>query len=286
MRVAVGALHKAAREIIRKTRALANMRLEQEAQCLAKRVPDSKILIDEEKAYARFSSSQIGISDEVTKVSTLAAAWIQDPARNTSDKPFLRKILASDDLFVYPEIINIALHDQLFGVVTSYLGQVPWMTNLQIWWTPPNQTAERSQIYHYDHRDTRQAKVFINLNDVDEDSGPLHFLPATSSSKVDRSIGYSQGDFTDDQVASCCSKDEVVKALGPTGSGYIVDTARCLHYGSRGNRKDRLVMMVSFARVNCVDKGHGCDVLDPVRKKLAETYFRDDAAKSFALTMR
>ena len=286
MGVAAGVIHKATREMIRKARTIANGSVERQAQSLARGLSAPGIVVEDDKGYAAFSAAGIGAADEAGKLAGLAMEWKEDPRRNTSDKPFLRNILRSQDLFAHPEIMQLALHAQLFGAVTHYLGQVPWLVNLQVWWTPPNQTAVRSQLYHYDHRDTRQAKVFINLNDVGETSGPLHFLPAISSLKVDRAIGYSQDEYTDAQVESCCSKSEVVRTVGPPGSGFIVDTARCLHYGSRGNREDRLVLMISFARVNCVDKGSGCEVLDPVRERLIGAFYGADKARAFALTAR
>jgi hypothetical protein len=44
--------------------------------------------------------------------------------------------------------------------------------------------------------------------------------------------------------------------------------------------------MISFARVNCVSKGAGCEVLDPVRDRLIEAYFNADKARSFSVTQR
>ena len=76
--------------------------------------------------------------------------------------------------------------------MTAYLGQVPRLYNVMFWWSPPSQTLTGSQRYHYDHRDTRQAKVFINLTDVTEDNGPLHFLKPADSLKVDAKVGYSE----------------------------------------------------------------------------------------------
>jgi hypothetical protein len=282
MGVALGLLHKTTREIIRRTRAITNSSEERQAIALAAGLPHSRLRIADEAGYVRFGAADIGSATEVKKVARLARGWQKDPNRNASDKPFLRNILRSEDLFDHPEIIGVATHPQLFGAVTQYLGQVPWLVNLQVWWTPPNKTAIRSQLYHYDHRDTRQAKVFINLNEVDDNAGPLHFLSAASSEKVNRKIGYSQDEYTDEQVAGCIEPQEVVRTVGPAGAGFVVDTARCLHYGSRGNTKDRLILMISYARVNCVSKGAGCEVLDPVREKLTETYFRNDAARTFA----
>jgi hypothetical protein len=163
------------------------------------------------------------------------------------------------------------------------MGQVPRLYNLTLWWSPPNQTAKGSQLYHYDHRDSRQAKLFINLSNVTEDCGPLHFLSAKDSRKVDAKVGYSQGRYTDDEVYSAVSQSSVVNTVAPAGSGFIVDTARCLHYGSRGNQLDRFILLASFARVNSVKPGKGCPVLDPVRSRLVRELYDSDPVRAIVL---
>jgi hypothetical protein len=286
MNVMFGAVHKAARETIRKVRALSNGAVERKARELAPLVDPARITVDERDGYSKVSAGDLGLEYAISKLSSLCETWKRDPARGggrPGHKDFMRYLLRSEDLFAVPEIMEIVFNKDLFGAVTKYLRQVPWLVTLKVWQTIPNETAVRSQLYHYDHRDTRQAKIFFNLNNVDENTGPLHFLPASSSLKVDRKIGYTQEDYTDEQVYSCCSKDEVLKTVGPPGSGYIVDTARCLHYGSRGNKLERLVLMICFARANCVDSGSGCDVLDPVRQRLIAECYSNDKARSFSL---
>lgn len=282
MRVALGLLHKTTREIVRKARAIRNAGLENEARALARHVKPSSLKIADDIGYVAFQCAKLGIGDEIRRIAALSRGWTMDPSRSDSDKPFLRNILQPEDLFNHPEIMKVATHDEFFGAVTEYLGQVPWLVSLQVWWTPPNNTAIRSQLYHYDHRDTRQAKIFINLDTVDEQAGPLHFVPASASDKVNRNVGYSQNDYTDREVETAIQPEEIIRTVGPPGAGYIVDTARCLHYGSRKNTKDRLILMISYARVNCVSKGAGCEVLDQVRQKLTATYYNNDAARAFA----
>jgi hypothetical protein len=287
MNVALGAVHKIARETIRKVRALSNGSLEREARELADRVEPSRIQIDETDGYLKFAADELALEQAVSKLAELCESWKSDPdrtaAREEGTKEFIRYLLKPEDLLSVPEVMDIVFHKELFGAVTRYLGQVPWLVTLQIWQTVPNQTAVRSQLYHYDHRDTRQAKIFINLNNVTRASGPLHFLPASSSTKVDRKIGYSQGRYSDEDVYSCCSKKEVITTVGAKGTGFVVDTARCLHYGSRENELERLVFMICFSRVNCVDRGSGCDVLDPVRQRLILERYRKERAPAFAL---
>ena len=63
-----------------------------------------------------------------------------------------------------------------------------------------------------------------------------------------------------------------------------MDTGRCLHYGSRRNSKGRLIFMINYSRVNCVEPGKGCPVLDPAREEIARTRYADDPVRTYVLT--
>jgi hypothetical protein len=282
IRRGTGPIHKIARATLRAARAFGNREVERRARNLTRLVRPLELAVDDTDGYVAFSMKDYGLENQAAKISALAHQWKYDPARNSGNKPFLLNLLKTQDLLDIPEILGLALHPVLYGAVTQYLGQVPWLVSMTVWLSPPNQTAVRSQLYHYDHKDTRQAKIFINLNDVTDECGPLHFLPVTSSLMVERKVGYSQGRYTDDEVYGAVRKDRAIAAVGPTGTGYIVDTARCLHYGSRGNTKERLVMMVNYARANCVDSGSGCEVLDPIRDQLIKNHSADEA-RAFTL---
>jgi hypothetical protein len=112
----------------------------------------------------------------------------------------------------------------------------------------------------------------------------LRFLTAADSLKVDARVGYSQGRYTDEAVYSAVPQSNVITAVGAAGAAFVVDTARCLHYGSRGNLQDRFILMVSFARVNSANPGPGCRVLDPVRNRLAAEHYSGDPVRAFVLT--
>jgi hypothetical protein len=284
LRRTTGSILKMARTALRAARAVGKMDVERKAQRLSYLVKSSDLVIDDTDGYTAFSASDFGLGSQIANIAALANDWKGDSTRNGGDKPFLINLLKTGDLFNHLEFLEVALNPVFYGAVTKYLGQVPRLVSMSVWLSPPNQTAVRSQLYHYDHKDTRQAKIFINLNDVTAECGPLHFLPVTSSKRVEKAVGYSQGRYTDEEVYGAVSASEAIAAVGGVGRGYIVDTARCLHYGSRENTKERLVMMVNFARANCVDPGSGCEVLDPVRSQVEKQFYSDDEARAFSVT--
>lgn len=283
--VAAGYAHKALRGGMRLGRTILRAPLERQARRLADEATgrgSAGIHVPEADGFARFRASELsGVGDAIPSLFELADHWKDDESRRKNQMPI--NILRSDDLLSHRALVDIAVHDDVIAAVTAYLGQVPRLYNLFLWWSPPNQTQQGSQLYHYDHRDSRQAKLFLNLNDVTEESGPLHFLRAADSLKVDAKVGYQQSRYSDEEVYSAVPESDVVAATGEQGTAYIVDTARCLHYGSRGNSRDRFILMASFARVNSVDPGPGCKVLDSLRSRLAREFYDSDPVRSFVL---
>lgn len=283
--VSVGAAHKTLRNLQRGVRMMLRASLEKQALRLAAetRGNGTALAIAENDGFVRFQADGLpGAADTLARARVAAEAWMQDPGRQTEGMP--RNLLRAGDLADHPGLLRLALHDNVLAAITAYLGQAPRLYALRLWWSPPNRKAAGSQLFHYDHRDSRQMKLFVHLNDVSEDCGPLHFISAADSLTVDARVGYRQGRYSDEQIFSAVPRERLVAATGPQGTAWLLDTARCLHFGSRGNRRDRLILMASFARVNSVDPGKGCPVLDPVRQDLAQTLFPGDRLRELVLT--
>lgn len=161
-----------------------------------------------------------------------------------SNKPFLRRVIEGA-AFQETDLFRFMIRRDILDTAAAYLGSAPLLHDARLMWSPPNETAERSQRYHCDSVDRTQVKIFINIFDTDESCGPLTFIPATASEAVRNRIGYAMGAKLDDDLFD---GSDAVRLIGPPGSGGMVDTSRCFHYGSRGNLRDRLVLMFHFVR--------------------------------------
>jgi len=247
--------------------------------------------IDERTGWMRFNIQNIQhLKDEFTKLQSLAMKWLDEAeARRSSPEAspdsFPINLMLSTDLKEHPDILEFVLDDEFLTPASLYLGQVPRLSELSLWWSPSNDTIIRSQKYHYDHRDTRQVKIFLNLNDVYEENGPFSFLPADVCSQFNSRIGYNQAKNDDDVVYSVCDRKSVVNNMGAAGSGLMVDTARCLHYGSRQNKKDRFLLMICYVLPNCVAPRRS-RTLEPVRTELAMKLFATDPIRKYAMTVK
>ncbi len=160
---------------------------------------------------------------------------------------FLVRLAGDEEVMALKPVCNFVLSDELIGLASHYFGQVPVLSRVDFWWSPPNETKAESQMYHYDGEDKSQLKVILNVVDVDENTGPFTFLTAPASSTIAKTRRHSAR-LDDEAVESTAGRDAIYRLIGPKGTVGAVDTSRCLHYGSRGNTRERLILMLQFTR--------------------------------------
>jgi hypothetical protein len=177
-------------------------------------------------------------------------------ANQATGKDFLADFLYDEDLRDHPEIVDFALNDAFLSMSAQYLGGVPVLRRLTVFYSN-NQNYEeliRSQLFHVDGDDIKQLKFFINLYDVnDEADGPFTLLPASLTDQFLDGYRKRHGElpksnrYQDAEVFENFPESNLVKGIGPAGQGLVVDTSRCLHYGSRiAPGHSRLVLFLQY----------------------------------------
>jgi hypothetical protein len=210
------------------------------------------------------------------------AAMAAENARPRNERrksSFLKNLLADEDLTANPELVDFALSDPLFRIVTNYLGTVPTLNSVDLLYSVPRPDHDdhiASQLFHQDPEGLTQAKVFINVFDVGDADGPFMFIPAAESERIVseiRSVRRQSGArddarYRDDEVSAHGGLSALLRLEGPAGAGVVVDTSRCLHAGSRlmpGH--SRLILFIQY--VTSREKARRFDVrryqADPVR---------------------
>jgi hypothetical protein len=148
--------------------------------------------------------------------------------------------------------MRFAENPPLVYAAAGYLGEWPVLTTVGIYVSPPTGSAEleKSQLYHVDDMDKTIVKCFINVNPVGPENGPFTFIPADKSERIRAKLGHRWrgARLTDEQVMAHASPEDVIELTGQPGCGALVDTARCLHFGSRCLKGQRAVIMVNYAR--------------------------------------
>jgi hypothetical protein len=148
----------------------------------------------------------------------------------------------------YESAINrLAMHPEVLRVISNYMGMVPLLYRINILYSPNNEVIEASsQFYHLDPEDVIMAKIFVFVEDVDDDTGPTTALPADRSALVRQAITYRKGRVPDDVVERHGGAEHLVACTGKAGTMAFLDTCRCFHMGSRKAGKPRYAIMIQY----------------------------------------
>ncbi len=144
------------------------------------------------------------------------------------DEDLVNGAFATDHPFV-----RYALQPAALRIIGDFMHDLPQLSDvvLTLSQPTPNQALSFSQLWHLDHDDKRVCKLFIYLTDVqDTADGPFTFIPAGPSKAFRNTL---KSHMSDAQVFAKTGPDAVKEMIAPRLSSFIVNTARCLHMGSR-----------------------------------------------------
>ncbi len=144
------------------------------------------------------------------------------------DEDLVDGAFATDHPFV-----RYALQPAVLRIMGDFMHELPQLSDVLLTLSRPteNKPLTYSQLWHLDHDDKRVCKLFIYLTDVrDTADGPLTFIPAPSSKRFRNTI---KSHMADDKVFARVDRSAVKEIIAPRLSSFIVNTARCLHMGSR-----------------------------------------------------
>ena len=144
------------------------------------------------------------------------------------DEDLVNGAFATDHPFV-----RYALQPGVLRILGDFMHDLPQLSDVLLTLSRPteNKPLSYSQLWHLDHDDKRVCKLFIYLTDVrDTADGPLTFIPAPSSKPFRNTI---KSHMSDDKVFAKVDRSAVKELVAPRLTSFIVNTARCLHMGSR-----------------------------------------------------
>ena len=182
------------------------------------------------------------------------------PVENVK-KSYLINHLDSKKLFDYKGLLSFCTSPLLVGTVAEYLGEFPVISSIQVWNSPPSDTHDAgvigSQEFHLDNVSDRQMKVFVNLINIDNDNGPFSFISEMESNEVFNKISYGNvkniDRIEDEDVYNIVKSSELKQNTGPSGLVTLIDTCRCLHFGSRNTKYGRKLLMVQYTSIARAD---------------------------------
>ena len=227
--------------------------------------------MDRNEGYALVDAAQLPGVDAIVP---LAVALFEEKKRQLETGPssemhakkwaFMRSVLTNTDLYQHPQLVDFALSDGMLSLVTNYLGTIPHLNRVDLLYSVAHggEEAISSQIYHLDPEGRRQAKLFLNLRHVGPDEGPFTFIPAAETTRIVNAVkqrrsadeDMQMARYLDQELAAVNGFDKAISVMGGPGSGVLVDTSRCLHFGSRVKPGTyRLCLYIQY----CSSREHG-----------------------------
>lgn len=170
-------------------------------------------------------------------------------------------------------LMDVLTNEHLSSTICNYFEGNPWLWNIALNYSEPNNRLSDSQLWHFDYGDTRQLHLMAYFNDVDLDSGPFTFLTAAESDKVKRST-WTIERLTDKDLSDQYGIDvnsQAIRLTGETGELFLADPGRVMHQGARCN-KPRLVLFATFTSVAPMSLGGSKTLRADQRKDLYGAY--------------
>lgn len=184
----------------------------------------------------------------VTAAVEEARACFADAHRSGGDNP--GKLFMTTAKLPRPldsKIMALARDPAVLRLIGRYLDGLPILYRINLLDSANEELQpESSQFFHVDPEDFRQLKIFLLVEDVDADSGPLHLLRADASDAVRVARAHRHGRVPDEEVLKTAPPDALVACTGPSGTLAIGDTSRCFHFGSRPGARRRHVVMIQY----------------------------------------
>jgi hypothetical protein len=209
-------------------------------------IPSSNI--EDKKGYLVLPPNTLSaeLSEQVDEVCNKIINSGRKPVRKSKD--FLLQLLTDKDIEENPSLLNFALNDELLSIVSRYLGCPPLLKSMKLMKsvrTEGDRTS--SQLFHCDYDDTKQVKVFLNINDVTLKNGPLTVVPADISEKFKKNHEYEYGEYGHiPSVNTVKLTKNSEQLIGPRGQVALVDTSNVFHCGSNVDQGERYIFYLQY----------------------------------------
>jgi Phytanoyl-CoA dioxygenase (PhyH) len=212
--------------------------------------------------YPELASTAADLEREFAwKIESMRAILLQ-PGQDQKSKSFFLDLLGDmtngKSSSIYERFI---LRSPVTEIANAYFGMQTALRYYNVWHTLASDTPARdSQLWHRDPDDRYILKVFVNLSNVDEESGPFTYVPGTHPKGLVRDqpeFIYEQFDSyrvrrtTDEQMEKVVPKGNWISCVGARGTMVFADT-RGFHKGGHARLRDRLVfasMFTSYASI-------------------------------------
>jgi hypothetical protein len=136
-----------------------------------------------------------------------------------------KMIALHDPLLHIPELLEVAFHESILKMAANFLGCIPPLYRVMVVRDFPHARPLHSSNFHKDTDDSDSLPIFIYLVDIDDQCGPLIYVPGSNRydvrscrPRLSRDLGI---DANDGRLS-----DEEVERVYPRNSWVAIHTER------------------------------------------------------------
>ena len=148
-------------------------------------------------------------------------------------------------------LYDYVTNEFFLNIASQYFGEKPLLVELKVLVSPPSSESnlKGSQLWHSDFSDTKLLKIFIFIEDVDSNSGPLEIICKEETNGLLSTYDYRWGviGFSHNDSIAPDNSQKIHTMTGDKGSIVLVDTVACLHRGSRNCTKTRKILYATYS---------------------------------------
>ncbi len=161
-------------------------------------------------------------------------------------KRFVKNIQIKDPFIKSPKVLKIALNNTFIDIAKNYFDTNDvYMTGVNFRRSYFNNLpATDTQMYHRDRNSYKILKVFIYLNNVDEDTGPFQYI--RKSHKKWPFLSNRKYRWEDDYIEKKYGKKSIFSATSEIGDVIIADTTG-FHKGKQLNKNYRTMLTLNYS---------------------------------------
>ena len=209
---------------------------------------DSDIKIDPEKGFLILNKNKLPNSENLINKCIKDSIFLYKNQKNSSGtKKYLRNILSVNNEDQIKNYLNFFLDNNIIQIVKNYLKTEPLLVELKLLHSPViyDDSSSGSQLFHCDFDDDKIIKIFLNIFNVNERSGPLQCIQANKSNKIRNRLSINLGEHSNN-IEKHISASEINTFTGLSGDMTFIDTSSCFHRGSIDTKEDRLILYANF----------------------------------------
>ncbi len=155
-------------------------------------------------------------------------------------------------------IVDFLCHPDLVSMAVDYIGEMPVLGNICLWYSRTGSERLGPQNIHRDMNCKRQLHVVIPIRPIDQGTGPFTFWPGDKSCEVIEKINHFYGRFEDDEFFNLAGRDQMIPFTSERGAALAINPYACFHFGGRAETTPRFVLICSYtSRFENAEEGLG-----------------------------